>query len=418
MKYITLLVICISIGVMPYQINAQCEINQTMFLGGPYDLGGDPEIQTSCDGSVIVWAGNDGLTDRIFYSVNGGTPVILSSTTPNNSEPTVSCDGETVTWFSDNGTTSQVYFSRIGGTPTPLTTTSPSNSSPEIDCDGSTIVWYSVDGSQREIYYSENGAQPVLIPGTNQPRRPTISCMGNVVIWGEGNLSNQLFRSVNGGTGIQISLVNTSDNTDEVVNCDGEKVFWIGRDNATNMENIYKWESGIASIVQAIGLNTRVNDLDINCDGTVLTWTQRVNANQQVFVKTNNNAPIQLSNFMATEENATDPKIDCNGSTIVWGVQNRPVIYHYDVATTTINSFNVGADDVSLEISCDGSTIVWEESNLGNSQYFTRKLSCPTVVPPAPIPTLSQWSLIIYGLLILNVSLAFLLSINKKQPKH
>ena len=124
------------------------------------DAGGHPHV---------AWHGNDGSNYRVYYSANTGegwtAPVNISSgSTTYGLNPRIALDSNGhphVVWFGNDGLQDRIYYSADTGTgwaaPLNLSPGSTSNWTPQIALDSGGnphVVWRGSDGSQFRVFYS------------------------------------------------------------------------------------------------------------------------------------------------------------------------------------------------------------------------------------------------------------------------
>ena len=202
----------------------------------PVDICGDlattsndlPQIALDSGGNPhVTWYGNDGSTNRIYYTENTGagwaeaSNISGTSTPSNNRFPQIALDSSGnphVTWQGYDGSTDRIYYtentgagwaeaSNISGTSTPS-----NNRFPQIALDSSGnphVAWFGYDGSTDRIYYSANtGAgwtEPLSISSTtsgNDDPQLALDSDGNphVAWFGDGGAGNRVYYSKNTGT--------------------------------------------------------------------------------------------------------------------------------------------------------------------------------------------------------------------------
>ena len=108
--------------------------------------------------------------------------------------------------------------------------------------------------------------------------------------------------------------------------------------------------------------------------------------------------------------NGRTPKTD--GNTIIWlrtnGV-NTEIYKSENGGAPVLVSTNSETLSLNMGVNISGSTIAW--SDIGGAKPNKVGISfCKQIPTPAlaPVPTMSEWGLLLFGLLVLNIGLVIL----------
>ena len=194
-----------------------------------------------------------------------------------------------------------------------------------------------------------------------------------------------------------LDIVSDGTSTDNASSqIDDNTIVWIGNDGTTNQ--IYKNDGSGQSLVST---GTSINNILPQIDGNTIVWYDNGGTTNQIY---KNDGSGQSLVSTGTSTNNLLPQID--GNTIVWygndGTTNQ--IYKNDGSGQSLVSTGTSTFNINPQI--DGNTIVWYGNDGTSFQIY--KSTCITETVIEPIPTLTQWAILILALLLLIFGLRVL----------
>ncbi len=356
--------------------------------------------------SSANFTGDNPNNIRQIFLVNAITGAItqLTDGSVNSDSPCISGDGTVTVFRSDSNLTGnnpqnidQIFLvNNTTGVITQITNITDPNdgvASPSANASGTIIAF----GSEADI----TGANP------------------------DGNMEIFLF-NVTTGTFTQITdTIGGFSNRTPSVNADGTRIAFrseanINGGNPLNISQIYLFDTTTGTFTQI----TFQSDGDsfqpsINADGTLIAFSSRGNinggnpeGNQEIYLANVTTGTItQITN--TTSGNSRDPSLSANGARIAFestaniigpNPDNDEEVYVFDISSGTFTRVtnesgpgNTESEDAS--INGDGTRIAFEsQANINGGNPDAREqifLAVCRDTGPLPIPTLSEWGLIV-----------------------
>ena len=401
-------------------------------------------LEISCDGSTFVWDGLDVLGFEVYSNESPNVPISSGST--DSFSPQISCDGSNIVWHgADAAGVFQIYSNENPNLP--ISSGSADSFNPQISCNGNTIVWQGTDATGISQIFSNNNPNLPISNGSSDNRSPQISCDGTTIVWNGRDANGVLQIYSNANPNVPISSGSTF-NSNPALSCDGSTIVWNGTD-AAGQRQIYS--NSNPNVPISSGSDFNFSPPQVSCDGNTIVWSGRfIVSESHIFTNANPNVPI------SSGTSNQSPQISCDGSTIVWisggdqisSFRNCCQIQNIQIGTPVVNEDDTYSVSLSYEgndpnIVINGGTGASPATAIANgirdcndndpctetARMLTFTYPCTqdatitfggdcgfgpfTIAAPADcispnIPTMSQWGLLIFGLLVLNLSVIFI----------
>jgi hypothetical protein len=409
------------------------EVSNTVFTSS------NPSV--SCDGTQIVWRGNDGTSNLIYHAECGGEIRLVSTETVINTRPQISSDGSTVVWAgftvdeNDFSLVSQDIYKSVNGGPQTLVSSitaegrSENNKTAQVCGDGSIIVWSGFINGTDHIFLND-GSNTIRISNNESIRNsaPKISEDCNTVTWEGFEVSSQtyqIYKYQNGAVSNISGASSSTKNVDQIMSGDASVIVWIGTDS-NGQDQIYSYANGVSDQITQ-NMTGEHSNPTLSLDGTALGWTNFDVETQEAKVYVSINGDIQevASYQMAsTQRIFLGSSISATGNTFVW--QDPFDNIHITNFTTDVEEIiatNMNLFGQELLISCNEEVVVWsafiDDVHTDVYRSICSETFCQPInenveqvaeeVPAEPanepiieeVPTMGQWGLICLGLLFM-----------------
>jgi hypothetical protein len=330
---------------------------------------GNPQINNN---GQMVWQGNDGTDEEIFF-YNGTTTIQLTDNTTNDQLSRINNSGQVV-WEMLGSSNYEIFF-YDGTTTIQLTDNLYPDRAPQINNNGQ-VVWRGYDGSDYEIFFYDGTTTIQLTDNTTDDLFPWINDSGQVVWSGSDGSDYEIF-FYDGTTTIQLTN-NTTDDRHPRINNNGQMV-WRGG-GISNYE-IFFYDG--TTTIQLTDNTTEDRFPHINNSGQVV-WSGSDGSDLEIFFYDG-----MLTDNMKPD---TRPQINDSGQVVWMGYDGSDYeIFLYDGTTTirvTDNTYSDRLDTGDMNNNGqinDSGQVVWSMYDGADYEIF-RAEPGPVLTADTPTP--------------------------------
>ena len=306
-------------------------------------------------GKNIVWVGNDGNDDEIyFYDRDNSSVIRLTDNDTYDSNPNI--DGNNVVWSSYDGNDSEIYLYN-GSEIIQLTDNDVDDDRPQVQ-DGN-VAWLSYEGEPNYRYVPDNAIY--FYDGTNTTRitdaetvKDSFDLFGDRLVWSDSDGKDSEIYLYDGTNTIGLTTNASSDYNPQI---SGNNIVWSSYDG--NDSEIYLYNG--SETIQLTDNN--IDDSSPQVSGNNIVWSAYDGNDSEIYLY-NGSETIQL-----TDDNRSDSSPQISGDNVVWSSydNNDDEIYLYN-GSETIQLTDNDAYDSNPQIS--GDSVVWSSYDNNDDEIY------------------------------------------------